>query len=149
MPRKPLNQNQVPTGARAYRFGHPHYIDSGCSDVILDSRRADKKLAGKRKLPDLFAPRVRAAPNDIMKENQGAEMSNILIRSRSGPDCKLHLEVPVGQPNTDFEVEVVFRAKGDPSEKWPAGFFDLFGSITDETFVRPPQGELPRPVELQ
>jgi hypothetical protein len=24
---------------------------------------------------------------------------------------------------------------------WPEGFFDLAGSITDPTFVRPPQGE--------
>ena len=30
----------------------------------------------------------------------------------------------------------------------PPGYFDLFGSVADETFVRPPQGELPLPVEL-
>ena len=37
-----------------------------------------------------------------------------------------------------------------PAEKgWPAGFFErTFGSIDDETFVRPPQGELPRAVEF-
>jgi hypothetical protein len=27
------------------------------------------------------------------------------------------------------------------SHGWPEGFFDLAGSITDPTFVRPPQGE--------
>jgi len=37
-----------------------------------------------------------------------------------------------------------------PEERgWPPGYFEkTFGSINDETFVRPPQGELPRPVEL-
>ena len=75
-------------------------------------------------------------------------MSNILIRSRSGPDGKLHLEVPVEHPNTEFEVEVVVRPQNSRKEGWPAGYFELFGSITDETFIRPPQSELPPPVEL-
>jgi hypothetical protein len=75
-------------------------------------------------------------------------MSSLLIHSRSGPDSKLHLEVPVGEPNADFEVEVVVRSKNSSSAVWPPGYFDLFGSITDETFVRPPQGELPPPVDL-
>ena len=38
-------------------------------------------------------------------------MSSIVLQSRSGPDSKLHLEVPVGQPDTEFEVEVVVRRK--------------------------------------
>ena len=76
-------------------------------------------------------------------------MSKLLIRSRSGPDSKLHLEVPVGEPNTEFEVEVVVRPKNPSAEGWPPGSFDLFGSIADESLVRPPQGELPPPVELE
>ncbi len=75
-------------------------------------------------------------------------MGAILIQSRSGPDSKLHLEVAVGQPDTDFEVEVVVRPKAARVDAWPPGYFDLFGSIDDETFVRPPQGELPPAVEL-
>ena len=31
----------------------------------------------------------------------------------------------------------------------PPGYFNLIGSIDDETFVRPPQGELPPPVEME
>jgi hypothetical protein len=32
---------------------------------------------------------------------------------------------------------------------WPLGFFEeTFGSITDETFARPPQGSLPAPVNF-
>ncbi|MBX3398157.1 MAG: hypothetical protein KF873_05415 [Gemmataceae bacterium] len=75
-------------------------------------------------------------------------MNGILIRSRSGPDSKLHLEVPVGQPDTDFEVEVIVRSKSRGSDAWPPGYFDLFGSIDDESFVRPPQGEWPPAVDM-
>ena len=36
-------------------------------------------------------------------------MTNIVLHSTSGPDGNLHLEIPVGQPDTEFEVEVVVR----------------------------------------
>jgi hypothetical protein len=38
-------------------------------------------------------------------------MSAIVLHSISGPDGKLHLEVPVGRANTEFEVELVVRPK--------------------------------------
>lgn len=76
-------------------------------------------------------------------------MSTIVLQTKSGPDSKLHLEVPVGQPNTEFEVEVVVRPKPPRDQGWPPGYFDLFGSIDDDTFVRPPQPPLPPPVELE
>jgi hypothetical protein len=76
-------------------------------------------------------------------------MTSIVLTSTSGPDGKLHLEVPVGKPDTEFEVEVVVRPKPAALKDWPPGYFNLFGSIDDETFVRPPQGELPPPVELE
>lgn len=75
-------------------------------------------------------------------------MTSIVLRSTSGPDGKLHLEVPVGVADTEFEVEVVVRPKS-ARKGWPPGYFELFGSIDDETFVRPPQGELPPPAELE
>ena len=75
-------------------------------------------------------------------------MSIVLI-SRSGPDSKLHLEVPVDKPNTDFEVEVVVRPKAAEGKGWPPGYFDLFGSIDDETFTVHPQPPLPPPVEIE
>jgi len=75
-------------------------------------------------------------------------MTSIVFHSTSGSDGKLHLVVPVGQPHTEFEVEVVVRAKS-AGKDWPPGYFDLFGSIDDETFVRHPQGELPPPVEFE
>jgi hypothetical protein len=33
------------------------------------------------------------------------------------------------------------QAKRTDANGWPEGFFDLAGSISDPTFVRPPQGE--------
>lgn len=76
-------------------------------------------------------------------------MTSIILQSTSGPDGKLHLEIPVGKPDTQFEVEVVVRSEPASGKGWPPGYFELFGSIDDETFVRPPQGELPPPVELE
>jgi hypothetical protein len=75
-------------------------------------------------------------------------MASIVLHSTSGPDGKLRLEVPVGRPHTEFEVEVVVRPKST-GEGWPPGYFELFGSIDDETFIRPPQGELPPPAEIE
>ncbi len=75
-------------------------------------------------------------------------MSNLLIHVRSGQDSKLHLEVPVGTPNAEFEVEVAVRPTSQLPKAWPPNYFDLFGSISDTTFGRPPQGEWPAPVQL-
>lgn len=75
-------------------------------------------------------------------------MSSIVFHTRSGPDSKVHLDVPVAAPNSEFEVEVVVRPKpGAPM--LPTGYFDLIGSIDDETFTRPPQGQLLPAVELE
>ena len=41
------------------------------------------------------------------------------------------------------------RASTPEERGWPLGYFDkTFGSIDDATFVRQPQGELPRAVEI-
>lgn len=69
-------------------------------------------------------------------------MNSVTINSRSGPDSKLHLEVPVDQPDTDFEVEVVIRPKMN-IRTLPPDYFDLIGSVTDETLVIHPQPVLP------
>lgn len=76
-------------------------------------------------------------------------MTSIILHSTSGPDGKLHLEIPVGRPDTAFEVEVVVRASPAAESSWPPDYFKLFGAIDDETFVRPPQGEHRPPVELE
>ncbi len=48
----------------------------------------------------------------------------------------------------DQEVTVLAPDGVATSENsgWPAGYFEkTFGCIDDETFVRPPQGDLPKP----
>ncbi|MBA4188688.1 MAG: hypothetical protein C0467_11875 [Planctomycetaceae bacterium] len=60
---------------------------------------------------------------------------SIVLTSRSGPDSKLHLEIPVSQPDAEFEVEVVVRPKPPAPNDWPPGYSALFNSIDDETFT--------------
>jgi hypothetical protein len=66
-------------------------------------------------------------------------MATIILKSRSGPDRKLHLEVPVDQADTEFEVEVVVREKPAVGQGWPPGYDALFGAIDDDTFMIHPQ----------
>lgn len=75
-------------------------------------------------------------------------MTSLVLRATSGPDGKLHLEVPVGSPNTEFDVEVVAHPK--PGRVvLPPGDFDLIGSIDDETVTVHPQPPLPPPLEIE
>ncbi len=76
-------------------------------------------------------------------------MSSIVLHSKSGPDSKIHLEVPVDRPDTEFEVEVVVRPRALDGKGWPAGYFDLFGSIDDETFTVHPQPPMPPRLEFE
>jgi hypothetical protein len=83
-------------------------------------------------------------------------MQTIRVSEKTGKDGTLLLRIPLGMPEVEVEVVVVVQPKetsapaSTPEERgWPAGYFDLAGSITDETFVRPPQGELPKAVDLE
>ena len=82
-------------------------------------------------------------------------MQTVRVLERAGKDGVLHLRIPVGQPEAEFEAVIVLQPKPTtvPStleaRGWPLGYFDkTFGSIDDETFVRQPQGELPVAVEF-
>ncbi len=83
-------------------------------------------------------------------------METLRVTQRTGKDGVLHVRIPLGKPEEDFEVVVVVQPKepepssATPEQRgWPPGYFQAtFGSITDETFVRPSQGEIPKPVEL-
>jgi hypothetical protein len=56
---------------------------------------------------------------------------------------------------TQVKVEPLVLPAGEGGKRlesigWPPGYFEqTFGSITDDTFARPPQGELPEAVELE
>lgn len=80
-------------------------------------------------------------------------MQTIQVREKTGKDGTLSLRIPLGKPEEEYEVLVVVQPNvvgTTPEERgWPPGYFDkTFGSIDDESFVRPPQGELPKPVEF-
>ena len=84
-------------------------------------------------------------------------MEIVHVSERTGSDGLLRLQIPVGAPETEYDAVVVLQPRtvaGPPgvadSRRWPPGYFEnTFGSITDESFVRPPQGELPTAVELE
>ena len=75
-------------------------------------------------------------------------METIRVLEKTGKDGTLNLSIPLGKPDVECEVVVIIQPKTD-DRGWPPGYFDLAGSITDETFVRHPQGELPKPVDLE
>jgi hypothetical protein len=55
----------------------------------------------------------------------------------------------VDRPDTEFEVEVVVRAKTAEGKGWPPGYFDLFGSIDDETLIVHWQPPMLPPLEFE
>ncbi|HTU91982.1 MAG TPA: hypothetical protein VMF69_18005 [Gemmataceae bacterium] len=82
-------------------------------------------------------------------------MQTIRVLEKTDKDGTLQLRIPLGKPEVEYEVVLVIQPKQAPPKAatpeelgWPPGYFDLAGSIDDETFVRPPQGELPKPVDL-
>jgi hypothetical protein len=83
---------------------------------------------------------------------RGHAVQTIRIIKKSEADGSLSLRIPLGRPETEFEVLVVVqpteRGQTPEARGWPPGYFALAGSIDDETFFRHPQGELPKPVEL-
>jgi hypothetical protein len=76
-------------------------------------------------------------------------MQTIQISERTGTDGTLSLRVPVGKPDTEFEVIVIVQPKAAAAGTLPPGYFDLIGSIDDDTFVLHPQPPVPRPVDIE
>jgi hypothetical protein len=79
-------------------------------------------------------------------------MQTIRVLEKTSKDGILSLRIPLGPPDAEYEVVVVLQPRTalTPEQRgWPPGYFErTFGSIDDETFVRPPQGTMPKPVEL-
>jgi len=65
-------------------------------------------------------------------------MRTILVQGKAGADGVLHLSIPLGTPDLEYEVMVNLQPR--LPDDWPPGYFEeTAGGITDETFVRPPQ----------
>jgi hypothetical protein len=80
-------------------------------------------------------------------------MQTIRVLDKTGKDGMLSLRIPLGKPDAEYEVLVVVQPRTTTTRAeergWPPGYVEkTFGSIEDETFVRPPQGELPKPVDV-
>jgi hypothetical protein len=70
-------------------------------------------------------------------------MKTLCIRSQSGSDGKLHLEIPVESPNVFYDVVVVTQAGRAVAEaprfqdgEWPPGFFEATAGMWQGEFVR-------------
>jgi len=82
-------------------------------------------------------------------------MQTIRVLEKTDKHGTLQLRIPLGKPDMEYDIVLVVQPK-EASDKpkspeelgWPPGYFDLAGSIDDETFTRPPQGEMPKPVDL-
>lgn len=80
-------------------------------------------------------------------------MNMIRLSQKTDKEGSLSFVIPLGKPDQEYDVVIVLEpksGKSTPEERgWPLGYFEsTFGSIDDETFVRQPQGELPKSVEL-
>lgn len=75
-------------------------------------------------------------------------MNDVILHSRSGSDSKLRLEVPVDCPDTEFEVVVQIRPMSGV-RVLPPDYFQLLGSVADETLQVHPQPLLPPAVSLE
>ncbi len=84
-------------------------------------------------------------------------METIRVHSKSGSDGVLHLEIPVGAANAEFEVEIGLHPKKSEgtspktfSQTWLPGVIEkTAGSIQDETFFRHSQGEYENRLQLE
>jgi hypothetical protein len=79
-------------------------------------------------------------------------MQTIRLLERTGKDGKLSFSILAGKPEVEYEIVLILQPRNETSTEergWPPGYFDLAGSIHDETFVRPEQGELPLAAEFE
>lgn len=59
-----------------------------------------------------------------------------------------HLRMQAAKENVSLSKYVANTLKNQRKSSWPPGFFNLYGSIQDETFVEPPDVSiLEEPIE--
>jgi hypothetical protein len=70
-------------------------------------------------------------------------METIRLRSRSGEDGILHLDLPVTMKEVEWDVTVTIQPVAPPSQGkgYPAGFFEqTYGSCQDDPIVIDDEG---------
>lgn len=75
-------------------------------------------------------------------------MKTVSTIETAGPDGMLRFSIPVDHANERYRVLVVLNSESEQSSTdergWPARFWsNIAGSISDETFQRPAQGDAP------
>jgi hypothetical protein len=77
-------------------------------------------------------------------------MRAIQIRGKTGTDGVLHLSVPLGTPEAEFELMVVAQPTGAETtdEGWPPGFFEETAGAWQGELERAPQGEYEKREDL-
>ena len=84
-------------------------------------------------------------------------MQTVRLSEKSGSDGVLRLRIPVERPEAEYDAVVVVQLRQGLAEPgiaatttWPAGYFEqTFGSISDTSFDRPPQGDVGQPPDLE
>jgi hypothetical protein len=77
-------------------------------------------------------------------------MHTIQIHERTNKDGTLSLSIPLGQPDTEFDVVLVVQPNSKVSgPRLPPGYYDVLGSVDDETLVAHKQPPMPLPVDLE
>jgi hypothetical protein len=84
----------------------------------------------------------------FVRVSGAATMETYRSLGKVGDGGILHLDIPVGAPNSEFEVVVVYSKAGATQPEapqnhgWPSGYFEqTAGSIQDPTFRRHEQGK--------
>jgi hypothetical protein len=82
-------------------------------------------------------------------------MQTIQVLGKTGADGVLHLDIPLGAAEAEFEVIVVVQARGAAGRKptpeelgWPPGFFEQTAGAWQGEFERAPQGEYEKREEM-
>jgi hypothetical protein len=72
------------------------------------------------------------------------------VLAKTDPDGRIRLTFPGGEPGSYHDLAIAIAPHQEPATQptpeelgWPPGFLEqTYGSITDESFARQPQGEL-------
>lgn len=74
-------------------------------------------------------------------------MTSIEVTAKADAEGKVHLDLPTGAPHAQVKIratlEVSDRRRASTREEYLAFIDRIYGAISDPSFERPPQGELP------